>query len=102
MVKRPRALAQSRAAVLGTLFVLGWALRVGLPGIDLTGIRFHHQVQSLRVAEMLAIVAALLFIRASPLGLPKLRSSLGTFAAAAFLLAGVAAVLFDVELLEIK
>lgn len=91
MVKRPRALAQSRAAVLATLFVLGWALRVGLPGIDLTGIRFHHQVHSLRVAEMLAIVAALLFIRAGPLGLPKLRSSLGTFAAAAFLLAGVAA-----------
>ena len=90
MASRPRALALSRAAVLATLFVLGWALRVGLPGIDLTGIRFHHQVHSLRVAEMLAIVAALLFIRAGPPGLPKLRSSLGTFAAAAFLLAGVA------------
>jgi hypothetical protein len=91
VVKRPRALAQSRAAVLATLFVLGWALRVGLPGIDLTGIRFHHQVHSLRLSEMLAMVAALLFIRAGPLALPKLRSSLGTFAAAAFLLAGVAA-----------
>ena len=91
MVKRPRALAQSRAAVLATVFVLGWALRVGLPGIDLTGIRFHHQVHSLRVSEVLALVSALLFIRAGPLGLPKLRSSLGTFAVAAFLLAGLAA-----------
>ena len=91
MVKRPRALALSRAAVLATLVVLGWALRVGLPGIDLTGIRFHHQVHSLRLSEMLAMVAAALFSRAGPPGLPRFRGSLGTFAAAAFMLAGVAA-----------
>jgi len=77
--------------VLATLFVLGWALRVGLPGIDLTGIRFHHQVHSLRLSEMLAMVAVLLFIRAGPPGLGRLHGRLGTFSAAAFILAGVAA-----------
>ena len=91
MVKRPRVLAQSRAAALAAIFVLGWALRVGLPGIDLTGIRFHHQVHSIRASEMLAMVAALLFIRAGPPGLLRLRGALGTFAAAALMLAGLAA-----------
>ena len=91
MVRRPRALALSRAAALAALFVLGWALRIGLPGVDLTGIRFHYQVHSIRVSEIFATMAVVLFIRAGPPGFPPLRGSLGTFAASAFMLAGLAA-----------
>ena len=91
MVRRPRALALSRAAVLATLFVLGWALRVGLPGIDLTGIRFHYQVHSVRLSEMLAMLAVALFVLAGAPILSRLRGSLAAFAAPAFVLAGLAA-----------
>jgi hypothetical protein len=91
VVRRPRALALSRAAVLATLFVLGWALRLGLPVVDLTGIRFHYQVHSIRASEMLATLAVLLFIRAGPPGLLRLRGNLATFAAFGFMLTGLAA-----------
>ena len=91
MASRPRALALSRAAALAAIFVLGWAGRLGLPVLDLTAIRFHYQVHSIRVAEMLAVASALLFIRAGPPALLRPRGLLGAFAASAFLLAGLAA-----------
>jgi O-Antigen ligase len=91
VVSRPRALVLSRGAALAALFVLGWAWRLGLPVVDLTAIRFHYQVHSIRVAEMLAVVSALLLIRAGPPALLRPRGSLAAFAASAFLLAGLAA-----------
>ena len=91
MVSRPRALVLSRAAVLATLFVLGWNLRLGLPVVDLAGIRFHYQVHSIRASEITAVLAILLFIRARPPGLRRPRGSLATFAASAFMLAALAA-----------
>ena len=91
MVRAPRALTLSRAAVLATLFVLGWALRVGLPGIDLTGIRFHYQIHSIRVSEMLAALAVALFVLGGAPILSRLRGSLAAFAASAFALAALAA-----------
>jgi O-Antigen ligase len=91
VVSRPRALVLSRAAALAALFVLGWAWRLGLPVVDLTAIRFHYLVHSIRVAEMLAVASALLLIRAGPPALLRPRGLLGAFAASAFLLAGLAA-----------
>jgi hypothetical protein len=91
VVRRPRALALSRAAVLATLFVLGWALRVGLPGIDLTGIRFHYQIHSVRLSEMLATLAAALFVLTGAPILSRRRGSIAAFAVSAFALAGLAA-----------
>jgi O-Antigen ligase len=91
VVRRPRALALSRAAVLATLFVLGWALRVGLPVVDLAGIRFHHEVHSIRASEIIAVLAVLLLIRGRPPGCLRPRGSLATFAASGFMLAGLAA-----------
>lgn len=90
MVKRPRALALSRFVVLAALFVLGWNLRLQLPGFDLTGIRFHHQAHSIRVAEVLVVMATLLFIRAGPPALLRWHGALGIVAAAASVLAGLA------------
>jgi O-antigen ligase len=91
VVRRPRALALSRAVLLATLFVLGWALRVGLPGIDLTGIRFHYQIHSIRLSEMLATLAVALFVLAGVPILSRLRGSVAAFAVSAFALAGLAA-----------
>jgi len=90
---RADALALSRAAVLTALFLLAWRRAWGLvlPGFDAAGTPHHHLGQAIRAAEVLAVIASLSFILAGPPILVRLlRGPLGTFAASALALAGLA------------
>jgi hypothetical protein len=90
---RSSALALSRAAVLAVLFVLAWhrAWKFVVPGFNVGGTPHNHLGQAIRAAEVLAVIASLSFVIAGPAPLSRLlRGRLGTLAALAFALAGLA------------
>jgi hypothetical protein len=90
---RAGALTLSRAAVLAALFVLAWRLawRFVPTGFDVAGTPYHHLGRSIRLAEVLAVIASVSYALARPLALGSLcRGPLGLFAASALALVGLA------------
>jgi hypothetical protein len=87
---RAGALRLSRAAVLAALFVLAWQLGWRLPGFAVAAIADRYLGRTISLAEVLAVIATLSFVLASPLTSFRLRGAPGAFAGAALVLAGLA------------
>jgi O-Antigen ligase len=90
---RAGAFTLSGAAVLAALFVLAWRLAFPftLPGFRVGASLHNHLGQKIRVAEVLAVIALVSFVLASPSArFPRWRSPLGVFVVFALALTGLA------------
>ena len=92
MLNRTAVLTASRTAVLAVLFFMGWERAWRIPGLRIPAEPFFYLGRSIRVAEVLAVLALVSFVLAGPpIRLWPRRGPLGIFAASAVALVCLAA-----------
>lgn len=92
MLRRPVALVVSRTAVLVVLFFIAWERAWKLPGVRIPAQPFFYLGRTIRVAEVVAVLAVVSFALAGPpMRFWLRRGALGIFAASALALGSLAA-----------